>query len=174
MTEKDRATGPDVPDDFFKPTPIQPYGSAMASFEAAFSIGENFTVRPTVYAGWNSVDDSQMNIRHAVVVGGFLANRYVERQIPFFGFANGFRSTDNLTFVPQLDLRYRFLRKNYLTARAGMFIRDETLQDVWHVYPIWAFGGEYSRQSVAGPLRLAVQWCSITGLTAYASIGIDF
>ena len=167
-------SGPDVPDDFFKPTPIQPYGSAMASFEAAFSIGENFTVRPTVYAGWNSVDDSQMNIRHAVVVGGFLANRYVERQIPFFGFANGFRSTDNLTFVPQLDLRYRFLRKNYLTARAGMFIRDETLQDVWHVHPIWAFGGEYSRQSVAGPLRLAVQWCSITGLTAYASIGFDF
>ena len=166
--------GPDVPDDFYKPTPILPYGSAMASFEAAFTIGENFTVRPTVYAGWNSINDYQMNIRHAVVVGGFLANRYVERQIPFFGFANGFRSADNLTFVPQLDLRYRFLRKNYLTVRAGMFRRGETFQDMWHVFPIWAFGGEYSRQSVVGPLRLAVQWCPITRLTAYASIGFDF
>ena len=167
-------SGPVIPDDFFKPTPIQPYGSAMASFDAAFTIGENFTVRPTVYVGWNSTYDREMNIRHAVVVGGFLANRYVERQIPFFGFANGFRSTDNYTLVPQLDLRYRFLRKNYLTVRAGMFSRGESVRDVCYVHPIGAAGVEYSRQSVAGPLHLAFQYCPITGLTAYASIGFDF
>jgi hypothetical protein len=37
-----------------------------------------------------------------------------------------------------------------------------------------AFGGEYARQTIVGPLRFAVQWCNIGGLTAYASIGFEF
>ena len=55
-----------------------------------------------------------------------------------------------------------------------MHKRDDSLEGVYRVTPIYAFGAEYSRQSIAGPLRLAVQWCDITGLTAYASIGFDF
>ena len=39
---------------------------------------------------------------------------------------------------------------------------------------LYAFGAEYSRQSIVGPLRFAVQWCTITGVTAYASVGFDF
>ena len=167
--------GPEVPDEFYSTNPIKPYGSAMASFEAAFTIGENFTILPTVYLGWNSSNDTdEMNPRHPVVVGGFMPNRYTERQIPFFGFSTGFRSTSMITVVPQLDLRYRFLRKNYVTARAGMFKRDDSLEGVYRVTPIYAFGAEYSRQSIVGPLRVAVQWCDISGLTAYASIGFDF
>ena len=166
--------GPEIPDDYIKPVPIQPYGSVVASAEAAFTIGGNFTMLPSVYVGWNSVDDELMHPRHAVVVGGFMPNRYTERQIPFFGFPNGFRSTSRLTFVPQLDLRYRFLRKNFVTARAGMFMRDDSIKELLHVWPVDAFGAEYARQSIVGPLRIAVQWCDITGLTAYASIGFDF
>jgi hypothetical protein len=146
----------------------------MGSFEAAFSIGENFTVLPTLYLGYNSTESKEMNFRHYVVAGGFMANRYVERQIPFFGFANGFRSTDNIVIVPQLDLRYRFLRKNYATLRGGLFQRAYDFRDIFIAQPIYAFGAEYSRQSIVGPLRVAVQWCHITGLTAYASIGFDF
>ena len=167
-------SGPEVPDDFYKPKPISPYGSAVASFEAAFTIGGNFTILPTVYFGWNSTSDENMHPRHSVVVGGFMPNRYTERQIPFFGFSTGFRSTSRITLVPQLDLRYRFLRKNYVTARAGMFLRDDTIKELYHVSPIYAFGAEYSRQSIVGPLRIAVQWCDITKLTVYASIGFDF
>ena len=167
-------SGPDVPDNFIRTKPVDPYGSALASFETALTIGENFTILPIVYFGWNSTTDSEMHPRHGVVVGGFMPNRYTERQIPFFGFSTGFRSTSQITVVPQLDLRYRFLRKNFVTARVGMFKRDDTFRDLYLVSPIIAYGAEYSRQSVAGPLRLAVQWCDITGLTAYASIGFDF
>ena len=103
-----------------------------------------------------------------------MPDRYTERQIPFFGFPTGFRSTSQLTVVPRLDLRYRFLRKNFVTARVGMFKRDDTFKDLYLSSPIIAYGAEYSRQSIVGPLRIAVQWCSITGLTAYASIGYDF
>ena len=167
-------SGPDVPDNFIRTKPVDPYGSALASFETALTIGENFTILPIVYFGWNSTTDSEMHPRHGVVVGGFMPNRYTERQIPFFGFSTGFRSTSALTLVPQLDLRYRFLRKNFITARAGMFKRDDSFEGLYRVTPIYAIGTEYSRQSIAGPLRFAVQWCDITGLTAYASIGFDF
>ena len=166
--------GPEIPDDYYAPRPVSPYGSAAAGFETAFTIGENFTILPSVYFGWNSTLDEEMHPRHAVVVGGFMPDRYTERQIPFFGFPTGFRSTSQLTVVPQLDLRYRFLRKNFVTARVGMFKREDTFRDLYLVTPITAYGAEYSRQSIVGPLRIAVQWCSITGLTAYASIGYDF
>ncbi len=174
----DESEGPgpkpeDLPD-FHKTKPVDPYFSVFGSFEAAFSIGQNFTVNPSVYIGWYTTYSKSMNFRHSVVVGGFLASRYLEHQIPFFGFPTGFRDTDFLTFVPQLDLRYRFLRKNFVTARAGLFKRGSNPKDTWNVTPIWAFGTEYSRQTIVGPLRFAVQWCKVGGLTAYASVGFEF
>lgn len=35
-------------------------------------------------------------------------------------------------------------------------------------------GMEYARQTIIGPLRVAAQWCDISGFTLYASIGFDF
>ena len=151
-----------------------PYFSILGSFETALSIGQNFSILPSAYLGWHSTYASSMNFRHGIAVGGFMANRYVERQIPFFGFPTGFRSSDCVTFVSQLDLRYRFLRKNFVTARAGLFKRGYDPIDLWHVNPVTAFGGEYSRQTIVGPFRFAVQWCNVGGLTAYASIGFEF
>ena len=174
-TSDESEGGPEIPDDWFaRRDPVHPYFSLMGSVEAAFSIGENFTVQPAVYFGFNSLEPEQMNFRHAVVVGGFLPNRYAERQIPFFGFPLGFRETTKLTLIPQLDLRYRFLRKNYATARAGVFIRDSEFKYLFLGSKVYAFGAEYARQTIVGPLRVAAQWCNITGLTAYASIGFNF
>ena len=108
-----------------------------------------------------------MNFRHAVVVGGFLPNRYAERQIPFFGFPVGFRETAKFTLVPQLDLRYRFLRKNYATVRAGLFMRDSSFKFMFLGSKVYAFGAEYARQTIVGPLRVAAQWCDVTGFTTF-------
>ena len=167
-------TGPVLPDDFYRPASVKPYFSGLASFEAAFTIGDFFTIQPKAYFGYNSIHYKKMHGRHAVSVGGFMANRYVERQIPFIGFSTGYRDTETFTFVPQLDLRFRFLRKNYATVRASTFHRSSYLHELFLAYPVWAVGAEYARQSIVGPLRVAVQWCDITGLTAYASIGFEF
>ena len=173
-SEEPEGSDPVVPDDYLAPKPVRPYGSILTCFEAAIPLGERFTILPTVYFGWNSMSDEYMHPQHGVTVGGFMPGRYTERQIPFFGFPNGFRSTSAYTVVPQLDLRYRFLRKNYVSARASAFVRDDIFADLLYVNWISAFGVEYARQSIVGPLRLAVQWCNITGITAYASIGFDF
>lgn len=150
------------------------YGSVLAGLEGAFTIGSSFTVLPKLYAGWYSTRFDYLNPKHVVTVGGFLPGRYTEFQIPFFGFPTGFRNCRPFSAVGQLDLRYRFNRKNYLTARGGIFMDDYDFGQMFQTAPTYAFGLEFARQTLFGPLNLAAQWCNITGFTVYASIGFAF
>ena len=159
------------------------YITTMASLEGAFSLGSHFTVHPKFYAGWyhpfgvdlNEHDPTNyLNPKHAVTLGGFLPDRYTENQIPFFLWPTGYRSSSPITTLAQVDLRYKFLRKNYLTVRSGVLIRGESLEHYFGYGKYWAFGGEFSRQSIVGPLRLAAQWGPVGGFSVYASIGFDF
>ena len=103
-----------------------------------------------------------------------MPNRYGERQIPYFGIPGGFVECRPFVLVTQLDLRYRFLRKNFVTLRAGSFADDHTFKDLLHQYPIVTYGIEYGRQSIVGPLRIAFQYNQLNGFTGYASVGFDF
>ena len=155
------------------------YLSAMASARGAFSIGDRFTILPSLYLAWyrmreeDSYDDHTLCPMHINTIGGFIANRFTERQIPFFGFPNGYRNCRPFTAMGQLDLRYQFYPKNYVTVRGGLFKDDYTITEFLRNEPVLAFGTEYTRKSFVGPLRLAVQWCNLVGVTAYASIGLD-
>jgi hypothetical protein len=122
----------------------------------------------------DNFDVNCLNPKHIVTVGGFMPNRYTERQIPFFGFPNGYRNCFPISAVGQVDFRFRFARKNFATARGGVFWDDYDLKHLNAVFPFYAFGVEYARQTLLGPLRVAVQWCSLTYVTAYAGFGFDF
>ena len=168
---------PTVTEDGTVPT----YGSIMAGFEGAFSIGNVFTFLPKVYVGWYSyfenctLEDHYLNPKHIVTVGGFIPNRYTERQMPFFGFPNGYRNTRPFSSTVQLDFRFRIANKNFVTARCGAFTDNYALKDFFLFTPILAYGLEFSRQTIVGPFRLAVQYCPwMTGVTAYAGIGFNF
>ena len=159
------------------------YVTSTAGFQAAFSFGQHFAVLPRVDIGFYrpfGVDYSMysprafMNLRHVVTVGGFLADRYTEFQMPFFLWPNGYRNAVPMSAVAQVDLRYCFLRKNYITARTGMFVDTFYLEELCYSSPWWAFGAEYARQTMVGPLKVAAQWSRISGVSVYASIGFDF
>ena len=161
------------------------YLSTLASFEGALSLGDSFTILPTLYAGWYWVPmvkdpaeydrmEDYINPKHVVTVGGMMPNRYTERQIPFFIWPIGYRDTNPYSFMGQLDLRYRFIGKNFLTARGGLFMHTEYLKDFFYAERIWAVGLEYGRQTMVGPLRIAVQRGITSSWSAYASIGFDF
>ena len=164
---------------------VPDYLSTLAAFEGAFSIGDRFTILPKLYVGWywvptvtdpadvDDVDD-YINPKHIVTAGGFLQNRYTERQIPFFGYPTGFRDCQPYSFVGQVDLRYRFGGKNFLTARAGVFADTDYLTEYKYVTRFYAYGLDYARQTMVGPLKIALQWGKLTKFSAYASIGFDF
>ena len=158
---------------------VPPYGSVLASVNGAFSLGENFTVLPSLYFGWHSMrecdtfDNNTLNPKHIVTVGGFMQNRYTERQIPFFGSPTAFFNTRQFSTVGQLDLRYRFAGKNFATVRGGFFTDDAHFTDLFKTRPIYAVGVEYSRKTMVGPFRLAAQYSDIFHFTLYAGIGFD-
>ena len=159
------------------------YISTLASVEAAFSIGNHFTILPKLYAAWyqpfgvNTITylaRDFMNMKHTTMLGGFMPDRYTEFQIPFFLWPANTRNSSPYTAMAQLDLRYCFARKNYVSVRSGVLIRGDELRDFAENYKYWAFGAEYARQTPVGPLRLAAQWGRIGGFSVYASIGFDF
>ena len=167
------------------------YWSTTASLGAAFSIGRHFTVIPTVWMGWYATkgfykrlldpEDTNwaepweyMSPYHYVTYSGFMPNRYSEHQLPFFGFSTAYMKTTPLSLSAQLDLRYSFLRKNYVTLRGGLFTEGYLPKDLLNSSLNWAVGTEYARQTMVGPLKFAVQWNSMYGVNMYASIGFDF
>ena len=152
------------------------YLTSSAGIEGAWSPFSRFAVLPALRLGWYSLEDrSLMNPRHIVGVGGFIPNRYVENQLPFFGFATGYKECRPISMISQLDLRYRFGRVDYITLRGGLFGDDYNLRDLFNAAPVYALGLEYSRQSIAGPLKLAFQWCNIVeGISAFISVGFEF
>ena len=159
------------------------YISTLASVEAAFSIGNHFTILPKLYAAWyqpfgvNTITylaRDFMNMKHTTMLGGFMPDRYTEFQIPFFLWPANTRNSSPYTAMAQLDLRYCFARKNYVSVRSGVLVRGDELRDFADNYKYWAFGAEYARQTMIGPLRIAAQWGRIGGFSVYASIGFDF
>ena len=150
------------------------YVSTLGSIYAAFSFGDNFTILPSAHFGWSSIATDYQNPKHIVSIGGFMPNRYNERQIPYFGIPGGFIECNPFTIVTQVDLRYRFLRKNYVTLRAGTFADDFTFSDLVRQKPLHTYGVEFARQSLVGPLRIAFQYNAMNGFTGYASVGFDF
>ena len=159
------------------------YISTLASVEAAFSIGNHFTILPKLYAAWyqpfgvnimSYLARDYMNMKHTIMLGGFMPDRYTEFQIPFFLWPANTRNSSPYTAMAQLDLRYCFARKNYVSVRSGVLVRGDELRDFAENYKYWAFGAEYARQTPVGPLRLAAQWGRIGGFSVYAAIGFDF
>ena len=153
---------------------ITPYANVVAHLTGAIPLGSAFAVIPSVYAGWNSLDTDWMNPKHRVVVGGMQEGRYLEHQIPFFGYSINYHQTDKFVGVATLDLRARAGR-TFITARGGMY---QTTQELGTFFssPLqaWAVGAEVGRQTPLGPLKIGASWCNYSHFTMHASFGFVF
>ena len=115
-----------------------------------------------------------MAVPHSLGVGGIMEGRYLDNQIPFFGFPTGVRVYDDIVGTAQLDLRYRINHKNYATLRAGLFQNAQTVATVFGVPSAYAFGAEYGRKTIVGPLMVGLEWCDLTGFGLHFSFGFNF
>ena len=151
------------------------YFSAMGSISGAVPLGGRFTLLPQLYFGWNSINTDLMNPMFVVSVGGTRAGRYLDYQMPFFGFPTGYRPCAAVSSVAEVDLRYRLRKKDYLFAKGALFQESINFKGLFVNPPTaWAAGLEYGHMSVIGPLKFGVAWCPLNRLTATASVGFDF
>ena len=148
------------------------FGIVSAQGQMPVSIGPRFTLVPQ--GGLRFIFGDDIPIPFANVLGGDVAGRYVDHQLPFIGINNAAFRRNNIV-VLRMDLRYELARNNYLT---GMFnyARDfdsfrmfESGQDTW------GGGLGYAYNSVVGPIKAVVHWSSMTRkVGAYVSVGFDF
>ena len=154
---------------------VPPYSVGMAHVTAALPLGRVVVLQPSVYAGWQTEQPGHMNFIHTLAAGGTLSGRYIDNQLPFFGFSTGFYACGNYAATAQLDVRFRLNHKNFLTLRGGVFQDKDVLADLVRTRPTaYAFGAEIGQKSIVGPMKLGAQWCNMTGFSVALSIGFDF
>ncbi|MBR1871949.1 MAG: patatin-like phospholipase family protein [Bacteroidales bacterium] len=154
---------------------VSPYGVVFGSISGAISMGKHLTVLPSFYAGWYSTFSGRMNSIHQVIAGGTLEGRYFDVQMPFFGITSGFHTMMQFSAMGEVDLRYRFLRKNFVTAKAAFLQDSNTFKGMFqNILNAYAFGLSLSRQSVMGPISLNFSWCNRTRFGVFLSLGMDF
>ena len=155
--------GPDYPDFF---------GIVSGSGQMPVPIGRRFTL--TMKGGFRFIYGDDIPIPFANVLGGEMAGRYVDHQLPFIGINNAAFRRNNLVVV-RTDLRYEFLRNNYLTA-AFNYSRDfYSFGQFENGVDLYGCGLGYAYDTVVGPLKAVVHWSSMTRkIGFYASLGFDF
>ncbi len=108
------------------------------------------------------------------VVGGSLAGRYLDQQLPFLGLSSPVSAKDILT-IYRVDLRVNIGKKHYLTTIVNYLRDSNTFSD--YIYGPGYFGAalEYSYDSIIGPLTANVHWSDITNTFGiYLSVGYNF
>ncbi len=154
---------------------VPPYSVGIAHASAALPLGSRLVLQPSLYFGWQTEYPGRMNFIHTLCVGGTLASRYLDNQLPYFGFNTGFQACGNFAASMQVDMRLRINNKNFFTLRTGMFQDKDILAELVKTAPTaYAFGAEYGRKTLLGPLTLAAQWCSLRGFSVALSIGFVF
>ena len=153
---------------------VPPYYVGNASLTGAITLGQRFTIQPSVYFGYQSAYTDMVATQHCLVAGGLVPGRYMEYQIPFFGFSHGFYYSDKFAATAQLDLRYRLMRKNFITLKGGLFQDAPDIKAFTPKATIWAAGLEFGRKTMAGPVKFGTFWCSQTGWGVSFTFGMDF
>ncbi len=162
------------PDDAYEGF-VQPYATVLFDATAALPLSEKFTLQPMLYAGWNSRYNGMMNFIHALTAGGTIAGRYMENQIPFFGYGTSFHVMQRYALMGRMDLRWQFSHVNYLSFQAAHLRNSHMLHELFDKYMgETAVGVEFGRKTVAGPLQVGVHWCTDGGFGATLGFGLVF
>ena len=155
--------GPDYPGFF---------GIVSASGQMPVPIGNRFTL--TMMGGFRFIFGDDIPIPFANVLGGEMAGRYVDHQMPFIGINNAAFRRNNLV-VLRSDLRYEIARNNYLTATFNYSRDFFSFRQFENGVDLYGCGLGYAYDTIVGPLKAIVHWSSLTRkVGVYASVGFDF
>ena len=120
----------------------------------------------------------EIPIQFANTMGGSMAGRYLDQQMPFIGIGNA-ASMSRILGLVRADLRFRLYRNNYLTAIYNYAASMDDFGDVMNwgtkVYDYHGIGLQYTYNSIIGPISANIHWSDYTSKAGvYVSIGFDF
>ncbi len=148
------------------------FHTVQADAKTVVTVGDIFAFIPSV--NFRFLLGKDVPVAYFNAVGGSLAGRYIDQQMPFLGVTNLYAMKNILT-VYRTDLRFRLARNHYLTGIVN-YARDCDVLKNYAVGP-GHFGAavEYSFDTIFGPLSANVHWSDITGKVGfYLSAGYSF
>jgi len=155
--------------------PVKPYATVLFDATGAIPLNPEFTLQPMLYAGWNSRYYGMMNFMHTLTAGGTVAGRYMDYQIPFFGYGTSFHVMERFALMARADLRWQFSHVNYLSLQGAHLRNSHYLKELFYAGKgATAIGVEFGRKTIAGPLKLGLHWCTDGGFGATLGFGLVF
>lgn len=138
--------------------------------------GDRFAFIPSFNLRYLLGDDVPVPFTNTI--GGSMAGRYLDQQIPFFGINNA-AAMQKILGVVRADWRFKLLKNNYLTAVANYAVSCDEISDfkTWDedVAGYLGCGLQYTYNSIVGPLTFNAHWSSYTHKVGlYLSLGFDF
>lgn len=138
--------------------------------------GDGFAFIPSVNA--RLLFGENVPVPFTNLIGGSMAGRYLDQQMPFIGIQNA-AAMMNMLGVARTDFRFKLFKNNYLTAIANLAVTSDDLKSMAvfdedaHAY-IGA-GLQYTYNTIIGPISANLHWSNYAkGVGFYVSAGFDF
>lgn len=152
-----------------------PFTDLSFSWKQYFTSGK-FTFIPQLYTRFLMGDSIPYTYNN--IIGGEVYGRYHDFQLPFIGI-NNTTLAKNQCAILRLDVRYRLLKKHYITA-SGDFVRSA--DNFGTMFSIddegignYGCGVKYSYDSPLGPISFGLYYSDITrDFCSYFSLGHVF
>ncbi len=135
-------------------------------------IGSHFAFIPSFNIRFLIGNDIPLAYLNAV--GGSLAGRYMDQQMPFIGITN-LSAMKNILTIYRTDFRVKLARNHYITGIVNYLRDSDEFKN--YIYGPGYFGAavEYSFDTIFGPLSANVHWSNITNkVGVYLSAGYNF
>lgn len=154
------------------PTGIRPFQTVTADAKVVVPVGNIFAFIPSFNMRFLFGEEVPVPFFNAV--GGSLAGRYVDQQMPFIGMTN-LTAMKNILTIFRTDYRFRLAKNHYLTGILN-YARDcDSFVHYAEGLGYFGAGVEYAYDTIFGPIKANIHWSNITdSVGIYLSAGYNF
>ena len=154
------------------PDAFNNFHTVTADAKVVIPAGKVFAIIPSVNARF--LFGAEVPVAYFNAMGGSLAGRYVDQQMPFIGVTN-LSAVKNILTIFRTDYRFRLAKNHYLTGIVN-YARDcDRFAEYGQGLGYFGAGAEYSYDTIFGPISFNVHWSNLTKKVGlYLSAGYSF
>ena len=127
--------------------------------KTVINAGRIFSFIPSV--NFRFLLGSKVPLAYVNCMGGSIAGRYIDQQIPFMG-VNNLALSRNILTVFRTDFRFNVARNHYVSGIVNYARDSDDFSSYTQGLGIFGAGVEYAYDTVFGPLSASLHWSSLT------------
>ena len=140
--------------------------------KTVINAGRIFSFIPSV--NFRFLLGSKVPLAYVNCMGGSIAGRYIDQQIPFMG-VNNLALSRNILTVFRTDFRFNVARNHYVSGIVNYARDSDDFSSYTQGLGIFGAGVAYSYDTVFGPLSASLHWSSLTHkMGFYVGVGYYF